>query len=58
MGKGDKKSEQGKRWRGSYGNSRNRKKIKTRLKREANKKHSAVSTEKPKTKKPTKKKED
>ncbi|MDL5045732.1 30S ribosomal protein THX [Oscillatoria amoena NRMC-F 0135] len=35
MGKGDKKSKKGKRWIGSYGVSRNRKKIKARLKRSA-----------------------
>ncbi|MBX2966941.1 MAG: 30S ribosomal protein THX [Cyclobacteriaceae bacterium] len=38
MGKGDKKSKQGKRWRGSYGVSRNKKSIKTRLKRASPKK--------------------
>lgn len=35
MGKGDKKSKKGKRWKGSYGVSRNRKAIKARLKRTA-----------------------
>jgi ribosomal small subunit protein bTHX len=35
MGKGDKKSTKGKRTIGSYGNSRNRKSIKARLKRVA-----------------------
>lgn len=35
MGKGDKKSKQGKRWRKSYGVSRNRKAIKVRMKRAA-----------------------
>jgi ribosomal small subunit protein bTHX len=35
MGKGDKKSKKGKRWKGSYGVSRNRKAIKARLKRRA-----------------------
>lgn len=38
MGKGDKKSKRGKRWRNSYGVSRNRKAIKARLKRSAAKK--------------------
>jgi 30S ribosomal protein S31 len=33
MGKGDKKSKKGKRWMGSYGNSRKRTSIKARLKR-------------------------
>ena len=38
MGKGDKKSKKGKRWKGSFGVSRNKKAIKTRLKRVASKK--------------------
>jgi ribosomal small subunit protein bTHX len=38
MGKGDKKSKKGKRWRNSYGVSRNRNAIKARLKRSASKK--------------------
>jgi ribosomal small subunit protein bTHX len=38
MGKGDKKSKKGKRWRNSYGVSRNKKAIKLRLKRAASKK--------------------
>lgn len=38
MGKGDKKSKQGKRWKGSYGVSRNKKSIKARLKRASSKK--------------------
>ncbi|MBS1951049.1 MAG: hypothetical protein OJF59_002948 [Cytophagales bacterium] len=60
MGKGDKKSKQGKRWIGSYGNSRNRKKIKTRLKRQTSRKLGAASTadSKPKTRKVAKKKEE
>lgn len=33
MGKGDKKSKKGKIWTGSYGNSRNKKAIKARIKR-------------------------
>ncbi|MCE2934682.1 MAG: 30S ribosomal protein THX [Flammeovirgaceae bacterium] len=51
MGRGDKKSKKGKRWRGSYGVSRNRNKIKTRLKRSATRKKStegAGETAKPK----------
>jgi len=42
MGKGDKKSKKGKIWRDSYGNSRNRKALKAKLKRTASKK--ATST--------------
>jgi ribosomal small subunit protein bTHX len=38
MGKGDKKSKKGKRWKGSYGVSRNKKAIKARLKRSTTKK--------------------
>ncbi len=38
MGRGDKKSKKGKRYKGSYGVSRNRKAIKARLKRAASKK--------------------
>jgi ribosomal small subunit protein bTHX len=33
MGKGDKKSKRGKIWKDSYGNSRNKKAIKAKLKR-------------------------
>lgn len=33
MGKGDKKSKKGKRWRKSYGNSRNKNAIKARVAR-------------------------
>jgi len=43
MGKGDKKSKKGKIWRDSYGNSRNKKTIKARLKRVASKKVSTTS---------------
>jgi ribosomal small subunit protein bTHX len=43
MGKGDKKSAKGKRWRGSYGVTRNKKAIKTRLKRSASKKTAPAS---------------
>lgn len=38
MGRGDKKSKRGKRWRDSYGVSRNRKAIKLRMKRSASNK--------------------
>jgi ribosomal small subunit protein bTHX len=38
MGRGDKKSKKGKITKGSYGNSRNRKAIKAKLKRSASKK--------------------
>jgi ribosomal small subunit protein bTHX len=38
MGKGDKKSKKGKRWKGSYGVSRNKKAIKTQLRRASAKK--------------------
>jgi ribosomal small subunit protein bTHX len=43
MGKGDKKSKKGKRWRGSFGVSRNKKAIKTRLKRSASTKEGVVA---------------
>jgi ribosomal small subunit protein bTHX len=56
MGKGDKKSEKGKRWRGSYGVSRNKKSIKTRLKRATSKKPASASTEVAAKPKRTKKK--
>jgi len=59
MGKGDKKSKKGKAWRGSYGISRNRVKIKTRLKRLASVKKTSADTgsEKAKPKRPARKKE-
>ena len=38
MGRGDKKSKRGKIWKDSYGNSRNKKAIKAKLKRSAMKK--------------------
>ena len=60
MGKGDKKSKKGKIWRDSYGKSRNRNKIKNRLKRLASTKREAVTIgeEKPKaTRRAPKKKE-
>lgn len=43
MGRGDKKSKKGKRTMGSFGVSRNKTKIKTRLKRVASKKKSSTS---------------
>ena len=46
MGKGDKKSKKGKRWRGSFGVSRNKNAIKGRLKRaSSSKKVATVATE-------------
>ncbi|HAC24572.1 MAG TPA: 30S ribosomal protein THX [Cytophagales bacterium] len=47
MGRGDKKSKKGKRWRGSFGVSRNRNKIKTRLKRSATRKKSVEAAGEP-----------
>jgi ribosomal small subunit protein bTHX len=47
MGRGDKKSKKGKIWRDSYGNSRNKKAIKLRLKRSASKKTSTVASDAP-----------
>jgi ribosomal small subunit protein bTHX len=59
MGRGDKKSKKGKRTIGSFGNSRNKKKIKARLKRTASKKPVALGdAAKPKARKVAKKKED
>ncbi|HEV8513638.1 MAG TPA: 30S ribosomal protein THX [Cyclobacteriaceae bacterium] len=59
MGRGDKKSKKGKRTIGSFGNSRNKKKIKARLKRTASRKPTAVGdAAKPKARKVAKKKED
>jgi ribosomal small subunit protein bTHX len=60
MGRGDKKSKKGKRTIGSFGNSRNKKKIKARLKRTASRKPVAVAGEvaKPKARKVAKKKEE
>lgn len=60
MGRGDKKSKKGKIWKDSYGNSRRKKVIKAKLKRNASKKAapSATSTEaaaKPKRTAPKKK---
>jgi ribosomal small subunit protein bTHX len=56
MGKGDKKSEKGKRWRGSYGVSRNKKGIKARIKRAGSKKNESASAEVAAKPKRTKKK--
>jgi len=58
MGRGDKKSKKGKRTIGSFGNSRNKKKIKARLKRTASRKPLALGDAKPKARKVAKKKED
>ena len=60
MGRGDKKSKKGKRSQGSFGVSRNRKKIKARLKRTASKKpvKAAGEAAKPKARKVAKKKEE
>ncbi|MBX2894336.1 MAG: 30S ribosomal protein THX [Cyclobacteriaceae bacterium] len=55
MGRGDKKSRKGKRTIGSFGVTRNRKKIKARLKRVASKK-TTVATAEAKPKKPSRKK--
>ncbi|HEU5291380.1 MAG TPA: 30S ribosomal protein THX [Cyclobacteriaceae bacterium] len=60
MGKGDKKSKKGKRWKGSYGVSRNKSSIKARLKRASSKKVSSTSSSAdaaPKAKRTSKKKE-
>jgi ribosomal small subunit protein bTHX len=60
MGRGDKKSKKGKRTIGSFGVSRNKKKIKERLKRTASRKPvvAAGADTKPKARKVAKKKED
>ncbi|HEY9048571.1 MAG TPA: 30S ribosomal protein THX [Ohtaekwangia sp.] len=47
MGRGDKKSKKGKRTAGSFGVTRNKKAIKTRLKRVASKKGTAAVAEAP-----------
>lgn len=41
MGRGDKKSTKGKRWKGSYGVTRNKRALKAKMKRAASKKTSA-----------------
>ena len=57
MGRGDKKSKKGKRTMGSFGVSRNKKSIKTRLKRTASKKVGSSSAgAAPKAKRTPKKK--
>jgi len=43
MGRGDKKSKRGKIWKDSYGNSRNKKAIKAKLKRSAMRKSAPVA---------------
>ena len=61
MGRGDKKSKKGKIWKGSYGVSRNKKAIKTQIKRASSKKAAApaVVAEAPvKAKRTVKKKTD
>ncbi|HRG09791.1 MAG TPA: 30S ribosomal protein THX [Cyclobacteriaceae bacterium] len=55
MGRGDKKTRKGKRTAGSFGVSRNRKKIKARLKRASSKKTTTAAAE-AKPKKPSRKK--
>jgi ribosomal small subunit protein bTHX len=44
MGKGDKKTKKGKIWKDSYGNSRRKKTIKAKLKRNASKKAALAAT--------------
>lgn len=57
MGKGDKKSKRGKRWRGSFGVSRNKSSIKARIKRASSRKpSSAAGDTAPKAKRVPKKK--
>jgi ribosomal small subunit protein bTHX len=45
MGKGDKKSKKGKRWKGSYGVTRNKVALKAKLKRTASKRSAGTTTE-------------
>jgi ribosomal small subunit protein bTHX len=54
MGRGDIKTAKGKRTKGSFGVSRNKKAIKARLKRVASKKVGAPKTEEAKVAKPRK----
>jgi ribosomal small subunit protein bTHX len=56
MGRGDKKSKKGKRYKGSYGVSRNRRAIKARLKRAASKKAAAADASPSKPRRVVKKK--
>jgi ribosomal small subunit protein bTHX len=58
MGRGDKKSKKGKRWRHSFGVSRNKQAIKAKLKRNASKKTKEAAAAAPaKPKRSVKKKE-
>lgn len=61
MGRGDKKSKKGKIWKGSYGKSRSRNAIRTRLKRLHSTKREAVTlggeTKAKTVRKPSRKKE-
>jgi len=59
MGRGDKKTKKGKRWKGSFGVSRSKNSIKARLKRSTSKKvesTSATADAAPKAKRAPKKK--
>lgn len=58
MGRGDKKSGKGKRTKGSFGVSRNKSKIKARLKRAASTKPAAAPAVEAKPKRAPKKKAD
>lgn len=58
MGKGDKKSAKGKRWRGSYGNSRKRKVAKTTVAKVKKEKPAAAKKKKAPAKKAAKKTEE
>ncbi len=58
MGRGDKKTAKGKRTIGSFGVSRNKKKIKAQLKRNASTKSKAAAPAEVKPKKAAKKKAD
>jgi ribosomal small subunit protein bTHX len=54
MGRGDKKSKKGKRWKGSFGVSRSKNAIKARLKRTASIKKTAAASEEAVAAKPKK----
>ena len=58
MGRGDKKTKKGKRWKGSFGVTRSKNSIKARLKRSTSKKveTAAAGEAAPKAKRATKKK--
>ena len=58
MGRGDKKTTKGKRTKGSFGVSRNRKKIKARLKRASSKKPATAEAAAAKPRRVVKKKTD